>query len=61
MDETEEMRRKIIETINELPKDKLIEVGVLIKKLSLEPDNSREYVYNEAKKKYNETLQKLAK
>jgi hypothetical protein len=31
MDETEEMRRKIIETINELPKDKLIEVGVLIK------------------------------
>ena len=57
MDETEEMRRKIIETINELPKDKLIEVGVLIKKLSLKPDNSIEYVYNEAKKKYNETLQ----
>ena len=56
MNETEEMRRKIIETINELPKDKLIEVGVLIKKLSLEPDNSIEYVYNEAKKKYNETL-----
>ena len=61
MDETEEMRRKIIETINDLPKDKLIEVGVLIKKLSLEPDNSIEYIYNKPKKKYNETLQKLAK
>ena len=61
MDETEEMRRKIIETINELPKDKLIEVGVFIKKLSLEPNNSIEYIYNEAKKKYNQTLQKLAR
>ena len=61
MEEMEEMRRKIIETINELPKDKLIEVGVLIKKLSLEPDSSIEYIYNKAKKKYNETLQKLAK
>jgi len=61
MNEVEEMRRKIIATINELPKDKLIEIDVLIKKISLEPGNSIEYIYNRAKKKYNETLQKLAK
>ncbi len=60
MDEIEEMRRKIIETINELPKDKLIEADLLIKKISSAPVNSIEYIYNEAKKKYNETLQKLA-
>lgn len=60
MDNIEEMRRKLIETINELPKDKLIEADVLIKKISLEPANSIEYIYREAKKKYNETLQKLA-
>lgn len=60
MNEIEEIRRKIIETINELPKDKLIEVDVLIKKISLESTNSIENIYREAKKKYNETLQKLA-
>ncbi len=60
MNEIEEMRLKIIETINELPKDKLIEVDVLIKKISLESTNSIENIYREAKKKYNETLKKLA-
>lgn len=59
MDEIDELRRKIIEIVNELPKDKLVEVNVLIKKISLEPTNSIEHIYNEAKKKYNETLQKL--
>ncbi len=60
MKKVEEMRRKIIATINELPEDKLIEVDALIKKISSEPPNSIEYIYNEAKNKYKETLQKLA-
>ena len=60
MNEVQEMRKKIIETINELPEDKLVEVDNLIKIVILKKSNSVEDIYDAAKKKYNETLQKLA-
>ena len=50
MNEVQKMREKIIETINELPEDKLIEVDILIKKILLKENNSIEDIYNAAKK-----------
>lgn len=61
MTQFEELRQKLISTINQLPEDKLIEIDALVRKISLEQKNSIEYIYNEAKKNYNQTLQKLAK
>lgn len=60
MNEVQEMRKKIIETINELPEDKLIEIDKWIKKINLKESSSIEDIYNVAKKNYNEMLQKLA-
>lgn len=59
MDQFEEIRQKIIATINELPEDKLIKVDGLIRGISSEP-SSIETIYNEAKNRYTEALQKLA-
>jgi hypothetical protein len=61
MNEVQKMREKIIETIKELPEDKLAEVNILIKKILLKENNSIENIYTIAKEKYNKTLQKLAK
>lgn len=60
MNEVQEMREKIIESIKELPEEKLREVDTLIKKINLNESHSIENIYNLAKEKYEETLQKLA-
>jgi len=60
MNEVQEMRKKIIETINELPEDRLVEFDALLKEIILNKSNYIGEIYREAKKKYNTTLQKLA-
>jgi hypothetical protein len=60
MTQVDEMRRKLIETINELPEDKLIAVDDLIKKISLNQVIPIDFIYSQAKTNYNKTLQKLA-